>query len=200
MFGNVVCLYYNALFCGALAYSIKNTLRKPLLTPARMHLLCWTIIGTALLVILFSSDPSRPLDILCIFRLADPSSIGLLLLHLILTGFSLYSLKKFQSQLPQNSFFEHQSHFRYYLVYMGGFCLVEATSTIIFLIGNISCHYATQPTALLSSLLTASNVLTILLALASAALRLGHPFILGKIKLTVRSRRLPSEEYEDERQ
>lgn len=72
---------------------------------------------------------------------------------------------------------------------------MEAANTLIYLIGNISCHLSAEPTGLLNNLLTASNVLTILLSLASAALRLGHPFILGKIKTTVRYRRLPDEEF-----
>lgn len=76
---------------------------------------------------------------------------------------------------------------------MGAFCLVEAINTLIYLIGNISCHTSENPTGLLSNLLTTTNVLTILLALASAALRLGHPFILGKIKTSVQSHRMPTE-------
>lgn len=140
MLGNVVCLYYNALFCGALAYSIHKTIYKPSLSVPKLHLICIAIIMTALLVIIFSTDSSHPFNHLCIYRLANSSSLGLFFLHLIITLFSLYSLNKFRNKIPENSFFETQSHFRYYYLYMVAFCAVEVVNTLLYLIGNLSCE------------------------------------------------------------
>lgn len=106
MLGNIICLYYNALFCGALAYSIHNTIYKPYFTVPKLHLLCLTVIIFAIAIVLFTTNAGEPFNNLCIYRLASPSSLGLFLIHLILTFFTLYSLNKFRSKIPSNSFFE----------------------------------------------------------------------------------------------
>lgn len=105
MLGNVLCLYYNALFCGALAYSIKNTIRKPTLTPVKLHLICFVIMSAAIMILIFTTNEVYPLDNICIYKLSTRSSLSLFFLHLMLTVFILYSLKKFRSKIPQNSFF-----------------------------------------------------------------------------------------------
>lgn len=187
MLGNIVCLYYNALFCGALAYSIHNTIYKPYFTVPKLHLLCGTVIVFALTIVMFTTGSGDPFSHLCIYRLANPSSLGLFLIHLILTLFSLYALNKFRTKIPSNSFFEKQSHFSYYYHYMIAFCVVEGINTFVYLVGNIGCG-ANSPymDTILDIQQAISNCVSILLAFASAILRLGHPFIFSKIKKTVR--------------
>jgi hypothetical protein len=182
MLGNVTYLYYNAFFCGALAYTIHKTLKKPLLSMFRQHLACLFISIIALLIIFFTST-DEPFNNLCLYRLADSSSLSLFFLHLILAVFSLYALYRFKANIPQNSFFEQHSHFRYYFMYMVIFFIYEAVNSVIFLAGNLSCSSGDgNKNEILDSLLTVSNCMIIVLAFASVALRLGHPFIFKKLK------------------
>ena len=140
MVGYTTSVYYNALFCGALSYSIRNTLRKPFLSRFKLHLMCTVVIVTALIIIIFTTNSNSPFTDVCVFKMANSSSLGLFLLHLLIFSFSLYSLKKFRSRIPQNSFFEKISHFRYYYIYMIIFCIVEGVNSLTFLIGNLSCQ------------------------------------------------------------
>ena len=122
MLGNVVYLYYNAFFCGALAYTIHKTLKKALFSVKRQHFICLFITAMALLVIIFTTS-EEPFHHMCSYRLANNSALGLFFLHLLLALFCLYSLRHFHRNIPQNSFFTDQSHFKYYFWYMLIFCL-----------------------------------------------------------------------------
>ncbi len=63
------------------------------------------------------------------------------------------------------------------------FCTAEAINTILFFIGNISCQAESEYTKnILSAVLSVSNCLIVVLCLASALLRLGHPFIISRLK------------------
>ena len=63
------------------------------------------------------------------------------------------------------------------------FCLFEGFNALLFLVGNLSCSTQNKnKLKILEVSLALSNFATILLAFASVALRLGHPFILNNIK------------------
>ena len=195
MLGNVIYLYYNAFFCGALAYTIHKTLKKPLLSVFRQHMACLVIAIIALLIIVFTSTENA-FSNMCLYRLADSSSLGLFFLHLILALFSLYALYRFKVSIPQNSFFDQQSHFRYYFIYMVIFFIFEAVNSILFISGNLSCSTGNQNrNEIISSLLTVSNCMIIGLAFPSMALRMGHPFILKRLKTMKQYNQLSSEEH-----
>lgn len=104
MLGSVVYLYYNAFFCGALAYTIHKTLKRALLSVKRQHLVCLFTTLVALLIVIFTTA-DEPFHHMCSYRLADDSSLGLFFLHILLTLFSFYSLRKFRRNIPQNTFF-----------------------------------------------------------------------------------------------
>ena len=182
MLGSVIYLYYNAFFCGALAYTIHKTLKKPLFSVKRQHLMTLLITIAALLIVIFTSS-EEPFHLMCSYRLADDSSLGLFFLHIILTLFTFYALRRFKRNIPQNSFFEQQSHFKYYFMYMVTFCIFEAINSILFLTGYLTCLIGgSNVNSILETLKIISNCMTILLAFASVALRLGHPYIFKKIK------------------
>jgi len=139
MLGDIVSLYYNAFFCISLAYSIHHTLRKPLLNQFRSHILCFVAVLMAILIIVFTSDSKYPLKGICIYQVTNTTSLGLFLFHLIIFIICLYSLIKFKSRIPKNTFFQHQSHFGYYYIYMIIFSGVEVVNSIIYLVGKVSC-------------------------------------------------------------
>ena len=122
MLGTVVYLFYNAFFCGALAYTIHKTLKKALLSVNRQHIVCILIVVATFLVLIFTTS-DKPFHHTCSFKTADSSSLGLFFMHTLLTIFSLISLKQFKRNIPKNSFFEKQSHFKYYFIYMVYFCI-----------------------------------------------------------------------------
>lgn len=120
---------------------------------------------------------------MCLYRLADSSSLGLFFLHLILAVFSLYSLYSFKRNIPKNTFFEQQSHFKYYFIYMVIFFIFETIESILFITGNLSCSTRnSNRIEILQTLLTISNCMVIILAFASVVLRLGHPFIMRRLR------------------
>jgi hypothetical protein len=195
MLGNVIYLYYNAFFCGSLAYSIHKTLTKPLFSVPKQHLMCLFVMVIALLVIIFTSE-GYPFTTLCIYRLANLSSLGLFVLHLIIALFTFYVLRKFKGKIPQNSFFENQSHFKYYYLYMVFFCGFEVVNTVLILAGFLTCATGSSSSdTVLEVLYSISNCMTILLAYASVALRLGHPFIFNKLKNIRHYRSISAEEH-----
>ena len=122
MLGSVIYLFYNAFFCGALAYTIHKTIKKALLSVKRQHLICIFTTIAALLILLFTTS-KEPFNHMCSYKTADSSALGLFFLHVLITLFTLYSLKKFKKNIPVNSFFKKQSHFKYYFLYMVYFCL-----------------------------------------------------------------------------
>ena len=138
MLGSVVYLYYNAFFCGALAYTIHKTLKRALLSVKRQHLVCLFTTLVALLIVIFTTA-DEPFHHMCSYRLADDSSLGLFFLHILLTLFSFYSLRKFRRNIPQNTFFERLSHFKYYYIYMVIFGIFEVVNCLVFLTGYLSC-------------------------------------------------------------
>ena len=145
--------------------------------------MCTVVIVTALIIIIFTTNSNSPFTDVCVFKMANSSSLGLFLLHLLIFSFSLYSLKKFRSRIPQNSFFEKISHFRYYYIYMIIFCIVEGVNSLTFLIGNLSCQTsASNIDVIIQVVNSINNVLIIILSFASALLRIGHPLVLQKIK------------------
>ena len=182
MLGSVMYLYYNAFFCGAMAYTIHKTLKKPLLSVQRQHIMAILITIAALLIVVFTST-EQPFHNMCSFRLADDSSLGRVFLHILLTLFTFYALRRFKRNIPQNSFFEQQSHFKYYLIYMVIFCIFEAINSTLFLTGYLSCLIdGSDVNDILEDIKIISNCMTIVLAFASVVLRLGHPYIFKKIK------------------
>lgn len=182
MVGNSVALYYNTFFCVSLAYSINNTLRKPFLDNIKMHMLCLVATASAILIIIFTQNSGSPLSGICIYRLANQSSIGVFFVHLVLLVTCLYSMRKFRAKIPKNSYFEKRSHFRYYNTYLVFFALCEAANTLLFLIGNISCQIKQNAvTDLIVNLYTAANVIAIVQGLGIALLRLSHPRFLAKL-------------------
>lgn len=67
------------------------------------------------------------------------------------------------------------------------FSIVEGINTLLYLIGNLSCQTnSSDVQTVLQIQITITNCITVLLAFASVALRLGHPFIFHKIKRLVR--------------
>ncbi len=118
MLGNVVGLYYNTFFCVCLAYSINNTLKKPFLSNLSMHLLCFITAISAILIVIFTQNSGSPLSGICIYRIANRSSLGLFFLHILLLSLCVYSTRKFRSRIPKNSYFETKSHFKYYFTYL----------------------------------------------------------------------------------
>jgi Na+/alanine symporter len=183
MLGNSAALYYNTFFCVSLAYSINNTLRKPFLDNLKMHLICLLATVTAILIILFTQNSGAPLSGICIYRVANQSSLGVFFVHLLLLLVCLYSMRKFRAKIPKNSYFEKRSHFRYYNTYLTFFVLCEAANTLLYLIGNISCQASSNDIGdLLENLYVAANVIAILQGLGIALLRLSHPKFVKKVK------------------
>jgi hypothetical protein len=183
MMGNAVALYYNTFFCVSLAYSINNTLRKPFLDNLKMNLLCFLATASAILIIIFTQNAGSPLSGICIYRLANQSSLGVFFVHLLLLSICLYSMKKFRAKIPKNSYFEKRSHFRYYNSYLVFFALCELANTILYLIGNISCQTQSNSISeLLNNLYSAANVIAVLQGLGIALLRLSHPKFIAQLK------------------
>lgn len=133
--GNLTALYYNALFCIALAYSINNTLYKPFLSNLSMNIICVICIVVAFIVICVTQNPSNPFQGICLYRQANQASLTLLFLHLTLLFSTLFSLKKFKQKIPKNTYFKTVSHFLYYYIYMIIFAVVETLNVLLFLIG-----------------------------------------------------------------
>lgn len=133
-------LYYNAFFCVSLAYSIRHTLRKPMLSQIKSHLLYLVAVLMAILIIIFTSDSKKPLNGICIYEITNSTSLGLFLFHLVISIICIYSLIKFKSKIPKNTYFQQQSHFGYYYVYMIIFSGVEMANSILYLVGKICCQ------------------------------------------------------------
>ena len=99
LLGNLTALYYNALFCIAIAYSINNTLRKPFFSNLTMNVICAICIIVAFIVIAVTQNHNNPFQGICLYRQANQTSLTLLFLHLILLFSTLYSLKKFKQKI-----------------------------------------------------------------------------------------------------
>lgn len=183
MLGNIVAIYYNAFFCVSLAYSINYTLRKPFLDRFKSHILCLMAVVAAIFIVIFMANPTQPLTGICIYKIANETSLGLFLLHLLIFVICVYSLKKFKAKVPKNTFFQQQSHFGYYYIYMIIFAGVEALHTILYFVGNICCqNKVSNLTDVLKNIETISSTINVLQAFATVALRFGHPIFLRKVK------------------
>jgi len=51
IFGNVLSIYYNLIFCVILAYSIQKTLKGFLFNRFRYHLISFILTGSIILII-----------------------------------------------------------------------------------------------------------------------------------------------------
>jgi hypothetical protein len=183
MLGNAVALYYNTFFCVSLAYSINNTLKRPFLDNLQMHIFCLLATISAVIIIIFTQNSGSPLSGICIYRLANQSSLGLFFLHVLVLSICLYSMKKFIAKIPKNSYFESKSHFKYYNSYLIFFCLCQGANTILYLIGNISCESQSDNFyGLIDNLYAAANVIAVLQGFGIALLRLSHPRFIDKLR------------------
>ena len=109
----VVVECYNAFFCAVLAYSINDTLRTPLLTQGKAHLLCLFGCLCACTILLFAHDATDLTRGMCIYRVGSSSSLSQCAFHICLLLIALFSMRLFRSKIPKNSYFESKSHFRY---------------------------------------------------------------------------------------
>jgi len=68
LLGNLTALYYNTLFCIALAYCINNTLRKPFFNNKNMNIICVLCILIAFIIIIVTQNPNHIIQGLCFYR------------------------------------------------------------------------------------------------------------------------------------
>lgn len=181
LFGWLGLNYYNMIFCFVLAQSVRNTLKGGLLSPFRYQL-AGIIISAILTITIYLTNGLGPnINSLCAIKFSNVAPIVALSAPLILVIIAAISIYRFKTGIPKNSFFNHQSVYTYYFIYIFSVIIIQLVISLLSLIGDLNCR-SNSPDPGLSVAFSISNVATLIHPIMITFIRYHHPAVKGKIK------------------
>lgn len=187
---------YNIGFCIILSYTVRNTLKGSMLSKFRYHAISLVLIALGAIGIFFSNyDSSKNLNSICVVKYSTVAPYIRTFASVCLILLALISIYRFKTGIPKNSFFQKQSLYKYYYMYIFFVVTLQILSEILGLIGNINCR-SQQPDPALGISNSISNILELIGPILLALLRFSHPAVSSKIKSCFKKMKSCKEENE----
>ena len=108
---------YTILFCIILSYTVRNALKGGLFSKRKYHVISIILIITATFGVYFSNQIDNQQTI-CMVKYSTISPYLRSFASACLILIALISIYRFKNGIPKNSFFQQQSIYKYYYIYI----------------------------------------------------------------------------------
>lgn len=173
--------YYNMIFCLALAWSVRNTLKGAFVSNVAYHLLGVLIISLLTVLIYMTNGTGKNIAGMCAIKFSSVAPFVVLCVPILLILLASISIYRFRTGIPKNSFFKNQSVYTFYYIYIFAVIAIQLTITLLNLIGDLNCQSDSPDPALYVSF-SFANIMTLIHPLMIAFIRYHHPAVKGTIK------------------
>lgn len=175
------------MFCFILAQSVRNTLKGGFISPVKYQIIGIVVSASITLIIYFTSGLGQSINSLCAIKFSDVAPIVALSTPLILIVIAIISIYRFRAGIPKNSFFNHQSVYKYYFVYIFTVIVLQLIISLLTLVGDLNCR-SDFPDPGLAAAFSISNITTLIHPFMIGFIRYHHPAVKNKIKKLIRCR------------
>lgn len=169
------------IFCLVLAHSVRNTLKGSSIKSIVYHGVGVCLVSVLTIVVYITNGVGKSINCICAIKFSDVAPFVVLsapLALILIAGVSIYRFKK---GIPKNSFFEHQSVYNYYFIYILLVIILQITISILGLVGDLNCR-SNSPDPALSAAFSFENIATLIHPFIIMFIRYHHPAVKSTIK------------------
>ena len=139
------------------------------------------LISILTVIIYLTNGVGKSINSICAIKFSNVAPYVVLAAPLTLIIIACISIYRFRTGIPKNSFFKHQSVYRYYYVYIFVVIILQLVISILGLVGDLNCK-ANSPDPALTAAFSLGNIATLIHPFMIVFIRYHHPAVKGTIK------------------
>jgi hypothetical protein len=128
------------IFCFVLSHSIRNTLKGAFLTRKKYHTVGIIIMVMFPIIIYLTNGIGRSVNSICSIKFSDAAPFVTMSAPISLIIMAIVSVYRFKTGIPKNSFFNDQSVYTFYFVYIFSVIIFQLIISILGLVGELNCR------------------------------------------------------------